>query len=419
MRLPKYSIGIGDRFAHQGKAQLAAIIQASKSGAAVAPVWNKSHREHSIVGSVPADVRAEADAAARSLAWTAPYFVDADHIGLKTVDRFIESSDFFTLDVADFIGTQPAAAEITAFADRHAKYIGRLKIPGIEQEVVVSRQAIEDVARRFLVAVREAAKIYRHVEQAKGADRFVTEVSMDETASPQTPLDLLFVLAAIADEGVKAQTIAPRFSGRFNKGVEYVGDVAQFTAEFRQDLAVIAFAVAEFGLPDNLKLSIHSGSDKFALYGPVHQAMKDFDAGIHLKTAGTTWLAELTGLAMAGGEGLEIAKECYCTALSRCDELCGPYASVIDIDVAKLPSPETVRDLSGEAFAAVFRHDQACPAYNANVRQLLHVAYKVAAEMGDRYTRALDKYAEVVQTEVTENLYRRHLCPLLNLSSPV
>lgn len=415
MRLPKYSIGIGDRFAHQGKAQLTAILQACERGVSVTPVWNKSHREHSIVGSTPADLRVEADTAVRSLGWSAPYFVDADHISLITVDRFVESSDFFTLDVADFIGTEPTAAEIAAFADRHAKYVGRMRIPGIADEVVISRQVIEDVARRFLVAVREAAKIYRYVEETKGTDRFITEVSMDETATPQTPLDLLFILAAIADEGIRAQTIAPRFSGRFNKGVEYVGDVAQFTAEFRQDMAVIAFAIGEFGLPDNLKLSIHSGSDKFSLYGPVRQAMKDFDAGIHLKTAGTTWLAELTGLAMAGGEGLEIAKECYCMALARCDELCAPYASVIDIDVTKLPSAETVRGLTGEAFAAVFRHDQACPSYNANVRQLLHVAYKVAAEMGDRYTQALDRYSDVVQAEVVENIYRRHLRPLFDL----
>ena len=88
MQLPKYSIGVGDRFAHQGAAQLQAILSAARQGVEVAPVWNKSHREHTIVGSRPADVRAEADRAVTALGWTGPYFVDADHISLKTVDGF-------------------------------------------------------------------------------------------------------------------------------------------------------------------------------------------------------------------------------------------------------------------------------------------------------------------------------------------
>jgi len=114
MNLPKYSMGIGDRFAHQGKAQLAAFAKAKALGVDVVPVWNKSNREHLIVHSEPPSVRAEADAAVRALGWSGAYFVDADHIGLKTVDKFLESSDFFTIDVADFIG-KPAGDE---FADR-------------------------------------------------------------------------------------------------------------------------------------------------------------------------------------------------------------------------------------------------------------------------------------------------------------
>ena len=107
---------------------------------------------------------------------------------------------------------------------------------------------------------------------------------------------MLFILAAIAAEGIPVQTIAPKFTGRFNKGVDYVGDVAQF-GEFREDIAVIAFAVEEFGLPQNLKLSVHSGSDKFSIYGPIRESLAEFGAGVHVKTAGTTWLEELIGLA--------------------------------------------------------------------------------------------------------------------------
>jgi len=297
MILGKYSFGIGDRFCHQGKAQLAALMKAKEQGIDIAPVWNKSHRD-------------------------------------------------------------------------------------------------------------------RHIESARGAGNFITEVSMDETDQPQTPVEMFFILAGIADEDIAAATIAPKFTGRFNKGVDYVGDVNGFAREFEEDIAVIKFAVGEFGLSSDLKLSVHSGSDKFSIYGPMRGAMKKFDAGLHIKTAGTTWLEELIGLAMAGGEGLEIAKEAYSESLARIEELCGPYATVIDIDKKKLPEPEEVTKWDGEQFASALRHNQSCKDYNPNLRQLLHVAYKVAAEMGTRYLDALEKYEDIVAQNVTENIYERHIKPV-------
>jgi len=147
---------------------------------------------------------------------------------------------------------------------------------------------------------------------------------MDETDSAQSPVELLIILAAIADEGIPVQTIAPRFSGRFNKGVDYIGDVTQLSASLRLTSRPIAYAVEHFGLPENLKLSVHSGSDKFSIYPAIHATMKKFNAGVHLKTAGTTWLEELIGLAEAGGEGLALAKEIYAEAYAHREELCAP-----------------------------------------------------------------------------------------------
>jgi len=409
MSLPKYSMGIGDRFAHQGKAQLAAFVKAKQLGVDVTPVWNKSNREHLIVHSEPPSVRAEADAAVKALGWTGPYFVDADHIGLKTVDGFVATSDFFTIDVADFIGKPAGEDDIKAFVGAHAKYAGSLRVPGIDRPLDVTRERIESIARKYLYAVKEAGKVYRHIAEAKGAGHFVPEVSMDETDQPQTPLELLFILAALGAERIPVQTIAPKFTGRFNKGVDYVGDVTQFEREFNDDLAVIAFAIGEFGLPANLKLSVHSGSDKFSIYPAIRAAIRRTGAGLHIKTAGTTWLEELIGLASAGGEGLAIAKDVYAQALGRFDELCGPYATVIDIDKSKLPSPGDVATWDGDRYARTLRHDQSSPHYNPHVRQLLHVGYKVAAQMGERYTGALAANEAVVAKNVTENLFDRHL----------
>ena len=412
MMLSRYSFGIGDRFAHQGVAQLRAIVEAKALGADVVPVWNKSNREHLIVHTHPDSVRAEADAAVKTLGWKGPYHVDADHIGLKTVDNFINASDFFTLDVADFAGQAAPEAEIQDFVSRYRRYATTLAIPGIERTLAVSPQEITDIAKKYLLAVREAGVIYRHVEAAKGRDRFITEVSMDETDKPQTPVELLFILAAIADQKIPAQTIAPKFTGRFNKGVDYVGDVVQFEKEFNEDLAVIAFAIREFGLLANLKLSVHSGSDKFSIYGPIARAVRKHGAGVHVKTAGTTWLEEVAGLALAEGDALKMAQEIYEKAYGRMEDLCKPYAAVIDIDRAMLPEPKTVRRWLGTEYAAALRHDQKCPAYNRHFRQLVHVGFKVAAEMGSAYYQALDAHADVIGRLVTENLLEKHIKPL-------
>src|SRR6516162_4176037 len=295
LTLAKYSIGIGDRFAHQARAQLRACLLAAERGAEVVPVWNKSYREHTTVGSEPGSVRAAADEAVRALGWTRPYHVDADHIRLETVDGFLASSDFYTIDVADAIGRPAAADAVQAFADRHPELGRPVEVPGIAQPLPMTRADVERIAGKYLRAVQEAGAIYRHIASAKGEGRFITEVSMDETDAPQTPPELLVILAAVADERIPIQTIAPKFTGRFNKGVDYVGDVARFEREFSDDLSVIAFAVKQYGLPTSLKLSIHSGSDKFSLYEPIRNALKEFDAGLHLKTAGTSWLEELIG----------------------------------------------------------------------------------------------------------------------------
>ena len=412
LKLPKFSMGVGDRFAHQAKAQLAACLLAERAGVEVVPVWNKSNREHVIIGSDPSQTRLAADAAVKELKWTKAYFLDADHINLKTVERFLKPCDFFTLDVADLIGQPADAGDVAAFVKRHPELVGTVTIPRIAEPFKTDTKFVEGVANKFLAAVQHAGMIYRFLVEKKGVGRFIAEVSMDETDSPQTPVELLIILAAIADEKIPIQTIAPKFTGRFNKGVDYVGDVAQFTKEFNEDLAAIAFAVKTYGLPENLKLSVHSGSDKFSIYKAIHDAVKRFDAGVHLKTAGTTWLEELIGLAEAGGTGLQIAKEVYAEAYAHREELCAPYATVIDIDPAQLPKPEEVNGWTSEQYTSALRHEQNNKAYNPSFRQLLHVGFKVAAKMGDRYLKALEANEDVVARNVTTNLFERHIKPV-------
>jgi hypothetical protein len=412
LTLGKYSVGIGDRFAHQGKAQLQACALALQNGIEVIPVWNKSNREHSIIGSEPFSVRQEADAAVKARHWEKSYFCDADHITLQTVERFLASCDFYTIDVADSIGQPPAADSIERFMKRHPELAGRIHLEGADDAIEIAQEHLKQTAQKFLAAVKKAGEVYRKIENAKGAGNFIVEISMDETDRAQSPAELLIILAAIADEGIPVQTIAPKFSGRFNKGVDYVGDVAQFEREMALDVAAIAYAVRQYGLPENLKLSVHSGSDKFSIYPAIHATMKRFNAGVHLKTAGTTWLEELIGLAEAGGDGLALAKEIYSEAFAHRDDLCAPYAAVIDIDPAKLPSPHEVRLWRSEQYTSALRHVPGAAAYNRSFRQLLHVGFKVAARMGRRYLDLLDSNEAVIAKNVTENLFARHIAPV-------
>ncbi len=415
MNLGKYSLGIGDRFSHQGIAQLRGIIRANQSGLEISPVWNKSNREHIYVHSHPADVRKEADDAVAALGYTGNYFVDADHINLSTVAPFVESADFFTLDVASFIGKESSDSTVFTFVASCAKYLGKLNIPEINHPFEITEDILVGIAGKFLAATQQASEIYNYLKENKGNGDFITEVSMDEVDSPQTPVELFFILKMLSDKGVPVQTIAPKFTGRFNKGVDYTGNVDQFAIEFEEDVLVIDFAVKEFNLPRELKLSIHSGSDKFTIYPIMAGIIRKYGQGIHVKTAGTTWLEEVIGLALAGGEALEVAKSIYINALGRKGELCAPYADVIDIDDSKLPAADEVADWTSEKFANTLRHIPGHPDYNPNFRQLIHVGYKVASEMGSIYTELLKEHAEIIGCCVEENIYDRHLKRLFNL----
>lgn len=407
--LDRFSMGIGDRFAHQGRAQLKAVQMAKEKGVHITPVWNKSYREHQIIGSEPLTTRTEADQAVKELGWTGSYFIDADHINLDNVDFFMNSCDFFTIDVADYIGKPADRGAISDFVSKYKDYVGVQTIPESEIRLEISSSQIRRIAELFLHAVQKAAEIYRHIENQKGRGNFITEVSMDETDVPQSPVDLFFILAALADQDVPLQTIAPKFSGRFNKGVDYAGDIERFQSEFEQDVLVISWAVQDFALPKNLKLSVHSGSDKFSIYPSIKRVIDKYDKGLHLKTAGTTWLEELIGLAEAGGEALELVREIYRKAGAQFEALSAPYKSVIDIDKAMLPSPEEVESWDGKRFAETLRHDPQNSHYNAHFRQLLHIGYKIAAQMRERYLDALRTHEEIIAHNVRDNLFSRHI----------
>ena len=411
MKINKFSFGIGDRFGCQGNALLNAFLKAEKEGVSIAPVWNKSYREHKTVNSLPESVREEADKAVKELGWESQYLVDADHINLQTVDKFLSCSDFFTIDVAEFIGIQTSPEEKLEYITSNSGMIGEMKVEGIEEPFLITKITLNSFADQYLHAINKAAEINNYIQKIKNG-QCIIEVSMDEVSKSQSPVDLLLILAALAERKVPVQTIAPKFTGRFNKGVDYVGDVNSFEQEFEKDVLVTRHAVKGFGLPDSLKLSVHSGSDKFSIYRPINRIIKKHDAGLHIKTAGTTWLEELAGLSLSGSDGLALAKEIYFSALDRYEELIAPYAAVISISRENLPPRPSVKQWDNQMFYNSIVHNKQNRHYNNEFRQMLHVAYKMAAEMGMDYLNLLKANESVIAPLVTDNIFKKHMKPI-------
>jgi len=412
MLLEKYSFGTGDRFGRAGQAQLAAIMEMNRLGVPVVPVWNKSYREHSLIGSVPASTAASAAGAVAAAGYKGSYYLDADHVSFDTLDRFIPHCNFFTLDVAKYIGMEPDETGIREFLHLMRHYKGDFKLPVTGGIFRVTDEYLYDVARKYLKAISEVGKMFRFLCQVKDVGRFITEVSVDESEEEQGPVDLFFILAMLRMFDVDVQTLAPRFPGLFAKGIDYIGDREEFALAFEQDVAIVQLARQEFRLPGSLKLSIHSGSDKFSLYPVIGSIIRKYDAGIHLKTAGTTWLEEVAGLAQAGGEALEMAKEIYCRSLERTVELAAPYAGLLYFEPGLLPTVTEVMKWTSVQFTGAITHDTSNPAYDLHFRQLIHIGYRIAAAMGDDFLQALDRNRKVVAERVTFNLLERHMKPL-------
>ncbi len=412
MLIEKYSFGTGDRFGRQGAAQLAAIMEMNRLGVPVVPVWNKSNREHHYIGSSPEAVPEIVRQAVAQAGYAGRFYIDADHVQMDTIDRFVPHCDFFTLDVASYIGAPYEASDMHEFLHATRKFRGDFTLPVTGEVFRVTDDYLGEVARKYLKAMSEVGKMYRYLRKVKGEGRFITEVSVDESDEVQSPVDLFFILAMLRVYDVEVQTLAPRFPGLFAKGIDYIGNASEFMQVFEQDVAIVIRAQKEFTLPASLKLSVHTGSDKFSLYPGMRAVIRKHDAGIHLKTAGTTWLEEVAGLALSGGAGLDMAKDIYRQSFAQYQEFARPYAGLLFFDPEMLPSVETVDGWNAEDFAAAITHDPANPAYNMHFRQLIHIGYRIAAEKGQEYLQALDENREVVAAHVTHNLLSRHMKPL-------
>jgi hypothetical protein len=411
LEIPKYSFALGDSFAGQVQPQLLAFVHAARQGIDVVPVWSMSRRQRLVAGATPSSIRSEVDAAVESTGWAGRRFIGSGRVGIATVDPLLRCCDWFTLDVAHLPNRTASVTSIGDFVERHSCLIGSVRIEGMDRPLEITPDIFLRTAHHYLPAIEEAGRVYRYIADRVGAGRFVTEIAMDQAGYPRTAEELLLILAMVASEKIPVQAIAPKFPGHFHRGIDFVGNVARFEAELDDVLQVISHGVQALGLPRTLKASLHSGDDKHTLFPAIGRVLAKRDAGIHLRSCATSWLEVVAGLAGAGGAGLELARAIYAGARQRFEPLAAAYQEAVRIHRGSLPTAATVNAWSSDEFLRALRHEPGNPRYNPHLRQLLAIAFNIAARMGKRYLDVLAEHQEAIARNVTANLRDRHLLP--------
>ena len=374
------SFGFGDRLGLATPGHITAV-----KGTGLAPIFaQQSVRENARTGRTPKQVMDDAKRAVEAAKWDTPWGADADH--LKTVDDlppFVAAGyTFFTVDPGAHVDN---AADVDSVSVLQEKAAGQnwdelsalyLSANG---EAGFGKFDSENLLRALVKygrAIQHTMWMFRRLSELK--DAFDFEVSVDETDAPTTPLEHYFIANELTRAGVKFTSLAPRFIGRFEKGVDYIGDLAALDAEMAQHAAV----TAHFG---TYKLSLHSGSDKFSVYPLI---VKHWGSRLHVKTAGTSYLEALRTLAMTEPVLFEqiwaLGLKCYDT-----DRATYHVSAEPALVSAGLPLPALLDDF--------------------HAREILHVTFGSAlTQFGVEIKSALVKHSNVYNANLQRH-FGKHL----------
>ncbi|MFO7694090.1 MAG: tagaturonate epimerase family protein [Vicinamibacterales bacterium] len=358
------SAGFGDRL---GLATFGHVRALRAAGGSIAPVFaQQSIREMTRTARSPQSVIDDATWGSFEAGWQGGQGADADH--LKTPGDITACADagftMYTIDPGEHVSRDAdtaAPGELRAAwdalpwdkledspASMRARLAGRaFDLDG--QSVHLDEAALVKAAVKYGRAVAHVTGMFRHLATVRSGRPFDLEVSVDETDTPTTPADHIFVASELRRLGVRWASLAPRFIGRFEKGVDYIGDLEAFDADMRVH-AAIARAFGPY------KLSLHSGSDKFSIY---ETAARHTRGRIHVKTAGTSYLEALRAIAMVAPD---LFRSVYAFALSRYEEDRASYH--VSASLALAPDADGVP--AGDV-AALLEH--------FHVRQILHVTF--------------------------------------------
>jgi hypothetical protein len=398
----KESVGCGDRLGLATPGHIRAVRGAGSFSPILA---QQSMRENARTGRSPQDVMDDALWGAFQEGWREPWGADADH--LKTtadVDLCAAAGyTFYTVDPGDHVDNEAHSAAFEELKKKvhalpwdeledspealHERYLNR----SFEVEDLVlefDHTTLARAAAKYGRAVAHTARMYRHLAEVMGNRPFELEVSVDETETPTSPAEHLFVASELRRLGVQWVSLAPRYIGRFEKGVDYIGDLSEFETELAKH-AAIARVLGPY------KLSIHSGSDKFSVYPIFARHAGDL---VHLKTAGTSYLEALRAIA---GVAPGFFREILAFARERYDEDKATYH--VSADPAKVPLPSEMSDDQLAGVLDLF-----------DGREVLHVTFgSVLDRYGERLLATLNAHEEAHYAAL-ESHFRRHLTPFVN-----
>ena len=381
------------------------------ASSSIAPIFaQQSVRENARTGRTPQQVLDDATWGLFQEGWRDPWGADADHLKSFTdVDAFVAAGyTFYTIDPGDYVddaaSTAPPA-EVEAkvrslpwetledtLEDMEKRYLDRsFDLEGCR--MMIDRPTLWLAAARYGRAIAHTVQMYRHLASRMGdhapstgsGHSFELEVSVDETEMPTSLAEHLFIASELRRSGVRWVSLAPRFIGRFEKGVDYIGDLTTFSTAFAWH-TVVARALGPY------KLSLHSGSDKFSIYPIVARMTEGL---VHLKTAGTSYLEALRAIADTDPT---LFRDVLAFAHRRYDEDKATYHVSASPD--KVPLPDTLTD--GELTGVLDLFD---------ARQVLHVTFgSVLERFGSRLKEVLAEHEEAHYAAL-ETHFRKHLAP--------
>jgi len=396
------SAGFGDRLGMATPGHVAAMVRAGATGQ-IGPIFaQQSIREMTRTKRSAQEVMDDATIGAFEAGWSLPVGADADH--LKTPEHVLTcvaaGFTFFTIDPSEHVDDEAEAADdetlrskVAAlpwsrleddWASLRSRFLaGPLDADGVS--IAFDEHTLARAAAKYGAALAHTADLHR-VVAGTGAP-FELELSVDETSYPTTLEEHAYIALELKRLGVPVVSLAPRFVGRFEKGVDFRGDLAALVAS----LAGHAAVARAFG---PYKLSLHSGSDKFSVYGPIAEAT---DGMVHLKTAGTSYLEALR---VASRVAPELFRRALAIGHERFEVDRKSY--LIGARLEKVPQPGEVPDAE---LPHLLDDDDA--------RQVLHVTFGSALDaLGGELKALLTEHAEAHEDGLARH-FVRHLAPFV------
>ena len=390
------SAGCGDRLGLATPGHVRAVHHVG----GIAPIYaQQSMRENARTGRTPQQVVDDAIWGILQEGWREPWGADADHLkSFADIDLCVAAGyTFYTIDPGDHVDNDAHTASLDVLKDKihtmpwseledtpeqlHERYLDK-SFPVEELTVVFDTSTLARAAAKYGRAIAHTAQMYQHLV-ARSQD-FEFEMSVDETETPTTVQEHFFIASELKRLGVQWVSLAPRYIGRFEKGVDYIGDMAEFEADLAKH-AAIARALGPY------KLSIHSGSDKFSIYPIIARLTNGL---VHLKTAGTSYLEALRALAKVNPA---LFRKIMSFAIERYPEDRATYH--VSAELSNVPSPDS---LANAQLASVL--DQ------FDARQVLHVTFGSVLDHFQDFLAVLADHEETHYAAL-EAHFRKHLVP--------